>query len=135
MNKIDKVILDAAIEEKTLNLVDHYTRFSLGEVGAKNINIPALGNYLLGDTQTFENRTTKCPFLGFLPDTPCRICDSLFPRVSGPIEHRCPCIRGYSTQAITDVITKLLEAYKSWTPPKPIEEKPVDEPIEELPIP
>jgi hypothetical protein len=135
MKQIDSVVLDAITEEKTLNLADHFTRLSLGDAGDKNTNIPALCNYLLGDTQTFENRTTKCPFLGFLPETPCQICNSLFPRISGPMEHRCPCIRGYSTQAITDVINKILEAYKTWIPPKLVEEKPVEEPIEELPEP
>lgn len=132
MYKIDEVLLDSTTEKKALDVIDTCTKFSLGDAGIKNDNMPALGNYLLGDTQTFENRTNKCPFLGFLPETPCQVCNTLFPRISGPLEVRCPCFRGYSTQAITDVIKKLLEAHKTWIP---IKEVPVEEPIEELPKP
>jgi hypothetical protein len=135
MKPIEKVTLDSTTEVKALNLVHNYTKCFLGPAGPNNTNMPALGNYLLGDNQTFENHTPNCPFLGFLPTKPCRVCDSLFPRISGPIEVRCPCFRGYTTQAITDVIKNLFEAYKTWTPPVQIKEEPVEEPIEELPNP
>jgi hypothetical protein len=134
---IDKIDIAEPTKDIAIDMLDACTKPFVGETTKDTHPLHDLAIKLLGDSGAFTNSISGCPFKPILQIKPCKVCDILFPRLSGPVEVRCPCARGYSPAAITEVLKAALEKEALWAEDqlaittKPEELHPTELPIDE----